>query len=52
MLSVLCTYYEKTISIVIPFYNEEGNVEELYRQLKSFLLVCAFIPIVISLSTL
>lgn len=26
----------KLISIVIPFYNEEGNVDELYKRLKSF----------------
>lgn len=25
---------KKLISIVIPFYNEEGNIDELYRQLK------------------
>jgi glycosyltransferase involved in cell wall biosynthesis len=25
------------ISIVVPFYNEEGNAEELYRQLKATL---------------
>lgn len=28
---------KKLISIVIPFYNEEGNIDELYRQLKQLL---------------
>ncbi len=27
----------KDVSIVVPFYNEEGNVDELYRQLKAAL---------------
>ena len=27
----------KDVSIVVPLYNEEGNVEELYRQLKAAL---------------
>lgn len=28
---------KKLISIVIPFYNEEGNIEELYRQLSKLM---------------
>ena len=25
------------VSIVVPLYNEEGNVQELYRELRSVL---------------
>lgn len=30
---------KKLISIVIPFYNEEGNIEELYKQLSKLMSV-------------
>lgn len=33
----MATPESKDISIVVPFYNEEGNAEELYRRLKGAL---------------